>query len=219
MEYWLFGYDTTCPTGWKPTPASTATNIDCSLLSEAVAVPPQTIVPALSGLSLTAQANAAGSNADTIIIWSGNNVYTVAHESILNLSRAWHSAEFNVFGDCYNYAAQFNIGAQLDVVTVVNSGTPNAPICVQGSFTGETSNFTLSSPCATIGRLLQAITFTERVPVAENCSRLAMAISNLQEELDSFDESEGDGIIRKGILSNLKKAQDTFHRYCGGWHQ
>jgi len=162
MQYWLIGYDTTCPTGWYTYVISSET--DCYQSSSAPQVPVQTIAD-LGQLSLTG--NAASGGMDTLVLETASDMYSTQNEdSVLNLAEGWRAAEFNVFGDCCSDEANFNSGSTIVVRTSVDNGTTNAPSCVEEGFTGETNNLTLVDSCSTIGGASPAITFEETTPTS-----------------------------------------------------
>ncbi|MGB6177107.1 MAG: hypothetical protein WBF43_12405 [Methylocella sp.] len=74
---------------------------------------------------------------------SGNNYFA-------DLGSQWQEAEFNVFGDGGGDQAVFNSGSTVNVHTAVESGTTSAHSCDLQSFTGETNNLNLVSPCCSV---------------------------------------------------------------------
>jgi hypothetical protein len=158
IQYWLLGYNTTCPPGWNT--SSSGGGIDCwENGANSVSVPPQPISN-LVNLSLTGQA-ATGGN-DTISMSTGSNLYTAQNsDSTLSLAQGWQDAEFNIVGDCCGSQATFNSGATLVVRTSVNSGNLNAPSCLGEGFTGETNNLNFAAAPGAVQKTLPAIVFTE----------------------------------------------------------
>jgi hypothetical protein len=161
VQYWLIGYDTTCPAGgWMPFTPSGTTEIDCFRSSNGVIVPVQPVAN-LVNLSLTGQANAGG--ADTLIMATGSNLYSEQDDDgILSLAQGWQAAEFNIVGDGDGSEATFNSGSTIVIRTSVDSGTPNAPSCLGEGFTGETNNlFFVQASAVPPSESLPAVVFTQ----------------------------------------------------------
>src|SRR5262249_46025144 len=137
VQFWLIHWNNAaCPAGgWMSFTPPGTTEVDCFRNSAAVSVPVQAIAN-LANLSLTGQAIAGGS--DTLIMSTGSNLYTVQNDdAVVNLAQGWHAAEFNIVGDCCGSETIFNNGSTMVVRTSVDYGSPNAPSCFAGGFTGE----------------------------------------------------------------------------------
>jgi hypothetical protein len=157
IQYWLIGWNTTCPTGWN------SFGGDCWKNAPSGASYTVQPIANLAGLKLTGTANANGT--DTVIIAGPNGTASAANvDSVLTLAKAWQAAEFNVIGDCCGSQANFNSGVTIIDRTTVNSGTSSAPACVHEGFTGETNDLNLAGTCSRIGGVSPAVVFTESNP-------------------------------------------------------
>jgi hypothetical protein len=157
IQYWLVGYGgSTCPAGWM------RSDIHCFRNSTwAAAVPHQKIVN-LRSLKLIGTANAGGQDVVTMIVV--NKAYATSNPgSTLNVANSWTTSEFNIFGDGFSSQANLNQGATLVARTEVESGSTEAPLCINQSFTGETNNTSFSGACAVVGGSYPAIVVTESV--------------------------------------------------------
>ena len=153
IQYWLINYDTTCPGGWY------TSGSDCYTNSSAVTVPAQTIAN-LGNLTLMGQANSGGM--DALIFSTGSTLYAVqAEDSVVYLAQGWKEAEFNIFGDCCAYEAYFNSGSTIVVRTSVDYGSPSAPSCYGGGYTGETNNLSFATATTARRGTSPAVVFTE----------------------------------------------------------
>ncbi len=160
VQYWLLGYNTTCPARWmKFTPTGTS-EIDCFLNSNGVSLPVQDVTN-LVNLSLTGQANAGG--ADTFIMATGSNLYSEQDDDgVLSLAQGWQAVEFNIVGDGDGSEATFNSGSTIVVRTSTDYGSPNAPSCLGEGFTGETNNlFFVQASAVPPSESLPAVVFTQ----------------------------------------------------------
>jgi hypothetical protein len=158
MQYWLINYQASgapCPTGgWASDGA-----VSCYTNSSLVPVPDQSISN-LRNLTLTGTASTGG--ADTLVMSTGSELYSVSNEdSVLGLAAGWQVAEFNIVGDCCLSEATFNSGTTLVVKTSVENHTTNAPSCSSNGFTGETNSLTLVPLCCPYGGAAPGIVFME----------------------------------------------------------
>jgi hypothetical protein len=188
IQYWLLSYGpigTSCPIpkganclasgqqafsdGWCPATFANDPDVYCVINAENATAPAKSEpITSLQQLSLWGLV-AGKQGPDDEVFWSvlgtlfnapGNNYFP-------DLADHWQKAEFNVFGDGGNRAANFNIGspsvATLVVRTVVNDGVNVfAPICGRGTpFTGETNDLTLVGSPALVTQGTPAIVFTE----------------------------------------------------------
>jgi hypothetical protein len=156
VQYWLIGYNATCPAGWM-TPTISG---DCFKNGNGVSVPVQTIAN-LGNLAMTGQANPGGM--DTLIMAVGSTLYSAQNgDSILNLAQGWQAAEFNIVGDCCGSQATFNSGSTIVIRTSVDHGSPKAPSCLPRGFTGETNNLSFVQASVVPPReSLPAVVFTQ----------------------------------------------------------
>lgn len=139
-----------CPSnfGWQS--SSSSSGGDCWQISPIIDIPNQPITK-LAEMSLT---GAASSTGDSIELAVGDTVYAVQNaqnDGVVDLSKYWNFAEFNVFG--YSTAgskpssAKFNTGSSVAVSVEVNDGKKTAPQCIGGySATFEINNLTLGAP-------------------------------------------------------------------------
>jgi hypothetical protein len=186
MQYWLITYGPTCPSGWNTYQG------DCYTNSPGVPVPQQPITN-LGNMSLTGQAVTGG--VDTLILSTGGTLYAVQNaDSKVDLARAWTTAEFNVFGDCCGFSANFNTGSTLVVRTSVDSGVSGAPACFGGGFTGETNNLYLQPSSGTPRSSTQpAIVFTQSSTATSTLPcQSAIAVPAASKLADTHD-ANGDG--------------------------
>ncbi len=140
IEYWLFSYDTTCPSGWTAVPDSGET--DCvinSAVTPSPSIPPENLN--LKEVSLT---GTAGSYDSAILSW-GDSVYVLSKPSLIQLASGWNLAEFGVFGLGNRSQAQFSTGTQIVTQVLTDSKVPTttAPECTGEGMTGETNNLNL----------------------------------------------------------------------------
>ncbi len=159
IQYWLLDYagsTTTCPDGWA------SYQQDCYISSSATSVPPQTIAN-LGQVELSGAAASDTVAFDSVGLTIDSEVYAAMGDNHFpDLSRFWHVAEFNIFGDGNGTQAVFNSGSTIVVRAGMDNGTMMAPSCVAGGFTGETNNLTLvSTPTFQVGTPLPSIIFTE----------------------------------------------------------
>jgi hypothetical protein len=121
---------------------------------------------AVGSLKLSGAAASGGSN-DSIIFTDSGTPHTASGDNRFpDIGSQWQQAEFNVFGDGGGTQVAFNSGANLRVRNEVLSGTNIGPGCSLRSFTGESSNLTLSntppgSPSPTPG---PALVFDQQNP-------------------------------------------------------
>jgi hypothetical protein len=119
-------------------------------------------VPAaqLQGTTLTGMT--AGDTDTVVLTTAGGTAVATSADSVLNLANGWSAVEWNVFGDCCGFQANFSAEATLVVRTSVNAGANIAPTCVQEGFTGEFNNLSLvGTPARVPASTLPAIVFTE----------------------------------------------------------
>ena len=100
---------------------------------------------------------------DEVDYWDGSSLNALVNGEVMQLSGAWTTAEFNIFG--YGNSAQFYFpsGSTMLVRLGIIDGTSAAPTCASGSTTAETNSLNLvpSSCCPTAGPNNLAITFMQ----------------------------------------------------------
>jgi hypothetical protein len=105
-----------------------------------------TIVPHVSAAQLqeTTLAGMAAGDGDTVVLTTAGVAAISAPSTAdgpVNLAQHWNAVEWNVFGDCCAFEADFSPGSTLVPKTTVNAGA--TATCVQEGFTGETNNLSL----------------------------------------------------------------------------
>lgn len=145
IQYWILGYDTTCPTDWYTYES------DCYANSEATTLSPGPLTVAeLTGVQLTGNLS-SGNDTATLLTGSGS-ASAVESGDPLGLTGNWTTAEYGVFGDGDGTEANFSTNTTLSVETTMNDGETSAPSCALEGFTGETNNLNLSTaPGITLG--------------------------------------------------------------------
>jgi hypothetical protein len=157
FQYWLIGWNTTCPSGWGTYPYNTTY---CYLSSPSVPVPAEPVSSVLQTEKLSASAKAGG--VDRLIVTVGTEAYSTSmKEAQLKLALNWVESEFNIFGGCCGSEAVFNSGTSIRVKVEVINGTTNAPICESNGLTLEYSNLTLGKKCTAVGGAMPYIVFNE----------------------------------------------------------
>ncbi len=137
MQYWLIDYGPTCPKGWLVGSLQNS----CYVSSRATSTPALSVSD-LSDVSLEGFVDAGES--DGVILSAGTTAYARSNpDSVVDLSAAWTTAEFGVFGDGNGTKAKFGAGTTMRVMTATNNGTTLAPACSEEGFTGETNNLNL----------------------------------------------------------------------------
>jgi hypothetical protein len=144
MQYWLLGWDATCPAGWN------TSGSDCWKNSGAANVP-RNAIQSLSKMSLFGSALTGGK--DKLTFTGPSHAYSiVARDNVLFLASAWHQAEFNVLGDGHGTEAFFDAGTQLTVRTLVHHGAIGVIDCsADFATTRETNNLDLGTCTVTHG--------------------------------------------------------------------
>jgi len=146
IEYWLLNYDATCPMGWSSSVG------DCYFNSPAAALPGGPLTAAdLATVQFSASATAGGQDGVSLSVGSGQAALITARDSRLDLAAAWNTTEWGVFGVGGSVEAYFGLGTTLEAQTVLTASTPSAPVCIKGTFTGESNNLKLASTPA-LGR-------------------------------------------------------------------
>jgi hypothetical protein len=156
MQYWLIGYNKTCPAGWMQNKQdcyknSSITGLDGSPLTTTIDAKNLSTVYLVGTASATA-------GIDQVVFGYGNDgAFANGQDSVLGLGtgQAWRSAEFNVFGYGSLSKASFNAGATIAVALNIVDGTSASPTVVNDGMngtTGETNNFTLvpASGCPSV---------------------------------------------------------------------
>lgn len=174
-----------CPPnfGWQS--SSSSSGGDCWQTSPVIEVPNQPITK-LAEVSLT---GAASSTGDSIELAVDDTLYAVQNaqdDGVVDLSKYWNFAEFNVFG--YSTAgskpssAKFNTGSSVTVSVEVDDGKKAAPQCMGGySTTFEVNNLSLGAAPSNPPALEHpSILFSESNPVSgtRGCETIAGSASH-----------------------------------------
>ncbi len=144
IQYWLIGFDTSCPAGWNQFSFSGSSDINCFTNDSTGAVPLPSAQPItnLQGLNLFGLASASSDSA--IVFANGIMAASVQGDNAVDASKWWTDAEYNIFGDGGNQdggsMAVFNMGASITPRVQINDGSDVAPLCVAEGFTGETNS-------------------------------------------------------------------------------
>jgi hypothetical protein len=138
MQYWLIGYNATCPPGW------TTYSTDCYTNSNAAAVTTLT-ASQLASLRLTASAKAGGNDGVSLAAGPGAATSVTNSDSKVDLASYWNTTEWGVYGDGGGTEAYFGSSTSLEAQTVLSATNSAAPSCVSEGFTGETNNLTRTS--------------------------------------------------------------------------
>jgi|GEM_PF-2092164 len=156
IEWWMAGYDGSCPIGWDSFSDPKRGN-DCFINSNVLPVPSEPITN-LAEISVTGIADSA----DSLMISVGSELFLLSQASVLGLAGQWNTAEFNVFGDGGGNQAVFNTGSTVVVQTLTDSPGVEGPSCTNQSHTGETNNLSVvADSCCMLGGSFKGIQFTE----------------------------------------------------------
>lgn len=146
MEYWLFYYGSSCPSGWMTSGQACYRN---SPITPAPVVP----VSDLAKVTLSGAAYDGAGAYDYIQLQYGDDFFSYSdYDSIAYISQGWTSGEFNIFGNGGGGQAVFNPGSSL--TAKVGASYPSysqAPTCGIDGTTGETNNLNLSNSCPILG--------------------------------------------------------------------
>jgi hypothetical protein len=212
IQYWMLDYGptgTTCPAphhtgtcngyvysdGWCEVPAGNT--VQCVVNSEnniyAGAAIPAT---SLAEMKVTGTA-ATGGGTDQICTTVGSTVQCANGNNYFpDLETQWQLAEFNVFGPCCGYGAEFNPNTTLVVRTSVDNGSNAGPGCAYEGFTAEYTNlsfFATSGTPANSG--VPSLVFTESnsgTPPSQTC---ALAVSIGESLLTVTKSGPGTGTV------------------------
>jgi len=144
MQYWLIGYDATCPSGWE-TYSTSATTDDCYLSSNAAAVSTLT-ASQLATLQFSGSATSGGNDGVSLSVGWGQATTVTASDSTVDLAAYWNTAEWGLFGDGGGGEAYFGANTWLEPQTAFTASSgSSAPTCVSEGFTGETNNLSLTT--------------------------------------------------------------------------
>jgi hypothetical protein len=168
IQYWLIGFNTTCPAEFKQFSFAGSAVIDCVKNNHlgAVAVPVQPITN-LGHLMLIGTVSPGG---DSVSFTARDDVFfSVTGDNAVNAAAGWQIAEFNVFGDGGNSTgggqASFNSGSvvvpRVEVIFGDRAPDRAPPTCVAVGFTGETNNLSLGVPAPAASQPGPALLFTE----------------------------------------------------------
>jgi hypothetical protein len=160
IEYWLIDYGSstraTCPSGFVNAGAdASGPGVDCVQNTPAALIASgQLPITDLSQLTISATANAGGTDAATVTFGGRAFTATVA-DSKTDIASGWKQAEFNVVGNAGGSRAQFNTGSKITAKVAVTDGSTTAPTCISPSAfdgtTGETNNLNAVSCTASSG--------------------------------------------------------------------
>jgi hypothetical protein len=166
MEYWLINYGPSCPT---TQPWTSYGGSHCWFNSASSPAPAVTAAD-LQGTSLT---GTAGATTDKVVLFAPAGSATAnAADSVVSLSQGWNIAEFNIFGDCCLFQANFSAGASVVTRTRVQNGTNNLPTCITAGFTGETNNLSFGPSAPVASGAGPAVIFAESIAggAPSNCA-------------------------------------------------
>jgi hypothetical protein len=159
-------YGPNCPNDWRHYNENDPTG--CFFNTPKTPLPAQSLSN-LGNLTFTATAAFNGKDTATIAV-SPTSVYSASYyDNVLNLSKSWTAAEFNIFGDTSASNSSFNPGSSIGIQLRINAASGNTtPVCsnndfsgYDGSFngwTGETNNLNVKNNCTADSN---AIFFTE----------------------------------------------------------
>ena len=154
IQYWLVNWGTSpCPANWYQL------GVDCYANSELTKVPDLPITD-LNEIQLVGTASPGGYDVAGLFV-GDDGYFSIANDSMLDISSVWKQAEFNVLGDAGLTQAQFNNGSRISVTVALTDGSNSAPTCVEDQGTaGETNNLALDGCQASVASTPQ-IQFTE----------------------------------------------------------
>jgi len=161
IQYWLIKYGpngSTCPLprhsgcdgfvhsdGWCPFDLHNGfvyCAVDAASEPSGVTSKP---LSAVGSLKLSGAATTGSTNDSIIFTDSGMPHGATGDNRFPDMGSQWQQAEFNVFGNGNGSQVSFSSGANLRVRNEVLSGTNAKPGCSLRSYTGESSNLTLSN--------------------------------------------------------------------------
>ena len=119
---------------------------------------------AISNLVNMTVTGVAGGATDTVIVTTGpDQMYAASNASLLDVSRGWTYADFNVLGDGTYGEAIFNPGTTLGVQVLTDTGNTSPPTCEPNvSSTGESNDLAyVHGSCCAFGGAVPGILFTE----------------------------------------------------------
>jgi hypothetical protein len=183
MQYWLIGYDTTCPSGWY---ADSDDSDDCYTNSAAAEVSTLT-AGQLASLRLTASAQSGGSDGVSLAVGSGAATSVTDIDSEVGLASRWNTTEWGVYGDGGGTEAYFGSSTSLEAQTALTATSTVAPSCVSEGFTGETNNLTQTTTPA-LGAESSLTMATTQTNGAAGTASCATSVGN----------SGGTGILKTG---------------------
>jgi hypothetical protein len=154
IQYWLIGYNTTCPAGGWNTFGS-----DCWRNDSMGAAPAANqSITNLPQMSLTGTVTASS---DNVSFFDGATVSAITGDNAVGAAAGWTIAEFNVVGDGGGGQANFNSGASVVPRTRIVYGGTASPNCVAQGFTGETNNLSFGPTAPSSSPPGPAVAFTE----------------------------------------------------------
>jgi hypothetical protein len=140
MQYWLIGYEATCPSGW----ASDGEG-DCYINSKAAQVAAVT-ASQLGTLQFSGTAKAGGNDGVSLTIGSGQATLVTASDTRIDLGKFWNTTEWGLFGDGDGDEAYFGANTTLRAQTAFTASSGSAaPKCIYAGTTGETNNLKMTA--------------------------------------------------------------------------
>jgi hypothetical protein len=140
MQYWLIGYDATCPSGW-----ASDSEGDCYVNSKAAKVKAVT-ASQLATLQFSGTATSGGKDGVSLSVGSGQATLVTASDSRIDLAKYWNTTEWGLFGDGDGDEAYFGANTSLEPETTFTASSgSSAPKCISAGTTGETNNLELTT--------------------------------------------------------------------------
>ena len=183
IEYWLFNFGATCPTGWLSLGSGNA----CYLNS------PSTNAPAMAAAdlqqaALTAKAAGGPGGTDEIrLITAGGTATAATSTNLLQLEQHWNGVEWNVVGDCCLSRVDFSAATSIVARVTLNDGSTNAPTCVVGGFTAEANNLNFGPNAPVRSGAGPALMFMQSDPGGSLATNCAAATSFGDTHLNTFN--------------------------------
>ncbi len=166
MQYWLIGYNATCPAGkgWNQVAILGTSCFKNS--AQAVSVPSQPITN-MANWTLTGTATSTGDEI-AMSTGAGTVAFKATGDNVVAASSAWNIAEFNIFGAGGDTSggggtASFNPGASSNTRTEIIYGGTAAPNCLAQGFTAEKNNLSFGPTAPASSAPGPAVLFQESI--------------------------------------------------------